>query len=258
MERKWQPDVRSRLVRIMMICIISFSVVFPLMALAQDVVVASTSLAGAMARAGGAKEVRVLTPDGLTHPPEYELKPSDLVKLEGATLVVYAGYEKMVSKLLETSKNKNILALQVDTTTSPENLIAQVQTISKALKTEKEGESWKARFIERTGRLKQDLSFLSGKRTVVHFHTQPFARWAGLSVVHVFKPGELTPKAMADAIGQSPELVVDILHMPMLKVVAENAKCKYIQVINFPGAGNTKTLEDIFEYNAGQLMRAFR
>jgi len=40
--------------------------------------------------------------------------------------------------------------------------------------------------------------------------------------------------------------------------VAENARCKYIQVINFPGAGNTKTLEDVFEYNAGQLRNAFR
>ena len=102
-----------------------------------------------MARAGGAKEVRVLTPDGLTHPPEYELKPSDLVKLEGATLVVYAGYEKMVSKLLETSKNKNMIALQIDTTTSPENLINQVRKISKALKTEKEGEAWEERLLKK-------------------------------------------------------------------------------------------------------------
>ena len=231
---------------------------FPCEASAEDIVVASTSLAGAMARAGGAKEVRVLTPDGLTHPPEYELKPSDLVKLEGATLVVYAGYEKMVTKLLETSKNKNLLALQIDTTPSPENLITQVRKISKALKTEKEGEVWEARFSERITGLKKNLSSLSGKRAVVHFHTQPFSQWAGLSVVHVFKPGELTPKAMADAIGRGPELVVDILHMPMLKVVAENARCKYIQVINFPGAGNTKTLEDVFEYNAGQLRNAFR
>ena len=45
--------------------------------------------------------------------------------------------------------------------------------------------------------------------------------------------------------------------MPMLKVIAENAKCKYIQVINFPGVENTKTLEDIFEYNAAQFMKAF-
>lgn len=121
-----------------LICVI-LVLSFPCAVLAQDVVVASTSLAGAMARAAGAKEVRVLTPDGLTHPPEYELKPSDLVKLEGATLVVYAGYEKMVSKLLETSKNKKMLALQIDTTTSPENLIDQARRISKALKTEKRG-----------------------------------------------------------------------------------------------------------------------
>ena len=226
--------------------------------LAQETVVASTSLAGAMARAAGAKEVRVLTPDGLTHPPEYELKPSDLVKLEGAGLVVYAGYEKMVSRLLETSKNRNLLALQIDTTTSPENLVNQVRKISKALKTEKEGELWEARFTEKINGLKKNLSSFSGKRAAVHFHAQPFARWTNLSVVQVFKPGELTPKAMADAIAQGPELVVDILHMPVLKVVAENAKCKYIQVINFPGAGSIKTLEDVFEYNSGQLLNVLR
>jgi len=230
----------------------------PSTALAQETVVASTSLAGAMARAAGAKEVRVLTPDGLTHPPEYELKPSDLLKMEGATLIVYAGYEKMVSKLLETSKNKNILALQIDTTTSPENLINQVRKISKALKTDKEGASWEVSFAEKISGLKKNISSFSGKRAAVHFHAQPFARWAGLSAVHVFKPGELTPKAISDAIAQGPELVVDILHMPMLKVVAENAKCKYLQVINFPGVENTKTLEDIFEYNATQLMKAFQ
>jgi zinc transport system substrate-binding protein len=227
-------------------------------ALAQETVVASTSLAGAMARAAGAREVRVLTPDGLSHPPEYELKPSDLLKIEGATLIVYAGYEKMVSRLLETSKNRNILTLQIDTTLSPENLINQVRKISKALKAEKEGESWEARFLEKITGLKKTLSSFSGKRAAIHFHAQPFARWANLSVVQVFKPGELTPKAMADAIAQGPELVVDILHMPILKVVAENAKCKYIQVINFPGAGNTKTLEDVFEYNSSQVLNVFR
>jgi zinc transport system substrate-binding protein len=258
MGRGWRNEIRCAWGRSFLLICGIFVLFSPCAVVAQDIVVASTSLAGAMAKAAGAKEVRVLTPEGLTHPPEYELKPSDLVKIEGATLVVYAGYEKMVSKLLETSKNKNILALQVDTTTSPENLIVQLRKISKALKTENEGEAWEKRFTEKVGALKKDLSSLSGKRAAVHFHTQPFARWAGLSVVHLFKPGELTPKALADAIGQNPELVVDILHMPMLKVVADNAKCKYIQVINFPGAGNTRTLEDIFEYNASQLMNAFR
>jgi zinc transport system substrate-binding protein len=251
---EWRFKLRRR---VFLICGIMI-VVFPCAVSAQDIVVASTSLAGAMARAAGAREVRVLTPDGLTHPPEYELKPSDLVKMEGATLVVYAGYEKMVSKLLETSKSKNMVALQIDTTASPENLINQVRKMSKTLKTEKEEGAWETRFMETLNGLQKKLSPFSGKRAVVHFHTQPFTQWARLSAVQVIRPGELTPKTISDAIAQGPELVVDILHMPMIRVIAENAKCKYIQVINFPGAANTKALEDIFEYNTAQLMNAFR
>ena len=38
---------------------------------------------------------------------------------------------------------------------------------------------------EKVTGLKKDLSSFSGKRAVVHFHTQPFARWAGLSTVQV-------------------------------------------------------------------------
>jgi zinc transport system substrate-binding protein len=230
----------------------------PLASGAQEVVVASTSLAGAIAKAAGAREVRVLTPDGVRHPPEYELKPSDLVRFEDAKVVVYGGYERMVSKLLETSRNKSITAIQIDTGTSPENLVAQARKIAGVLKTEREEQSWEERFLENVNGIRKRLSAFSGKRAVVHLQAQPFARWAELVTVGVIRPGELTPKAIADAVSQSPDLVVDILHMPVAKVIAENAKCKYLQVINFPGVENTKTLEDIFEYNATQLMKAFQ
>ena len=86
---------------------------------AGQIVVASTSLTGAIAHAAGAQEVRVLTPADASHPPEYDLKPADLLKLEGAGVVVYAGYERMVSRLVETSRNKQIVAIQVDTTSHP-------------------------------------------------------------------------------------------------------------------------------------------
>ena len=231
---------------------------FPFASMAQEVVVASTSLAGAIAKAAGAREVRVLTPDGLRHPPEYELKPSDLVRFEAAKVVVYGGYERMVSKLLETSRNKSMTAIQIDTGTSPENLVAQARKIAGVLKTEKEEQAWEVRFLENVNGIQKRLSVFSGKRAVVHLQAQPFARWAGLATVGVIRPGELTPRAIADAVSQSPDLVVDILHMPVAKVMAENAKCKYVQVINFPGVENTKTLEDIFEYNATQLTKAYQ
>lgn len=179
------------------------------------------------------------------------------MKFEGATVVVYGGYEKMVSKLLETSRNKGIQAVRVNTDGSPENLIDQVRKTAKVLKAEEAALIWEKGFVRGLYAMRGRMAHLSGKRAVVHRFAEPFARWAGLAVVQTVRPGEITPKAIADAIAQSPEVVVDVLHFPVAKVIAENAGCRYAQIINFPGADNTQTLEDLFEYNAAQLMRAF-
>lgn len=224
----------------------------------RGVAVTSTSLTAAIAKAAGAREVRILTPGDITHPPEYEIKPSDLAKLDGADIVVYAGYERMVARLAETSRSKQLLVVQVDTATSPDNLVAQARKVAAALKTEKEVEAWEKRFREYLAQLKSSLQAAAGKRAVVHFHAQPFARWVGLEVVQVVRPGEITSKAIADAIAQKPDVVVDILHLPVAKTIADNAKCRYVQVINFPGVDKTTTLEDIFQFNASQLLKAFQ
>ena len=221
-------------------------------------VVASTSLAAAIARAAGAKDIRVLTPSETKHPPEYELKPSDLLKLDGANIVIYGGYERMVEKLVETSKNNNLTVIKIDTTTSPENLIAQTKKVAEALHTEKQQQTWEKSFLQKLDMLKTRLASLAGKRAVVHLHAKPFVKWAGLSEVQVVPPGELSLKAVADAVAKQPDIVVDILHMPAAKVIADNAHCRYAQVINFPAIQGTVTLEDIFEYNTAQILKAFR
>jgi zinc transport system substrate-binding protein len=220
--------------------------------------VASTSLAGAIARAAGAKEVCVLTPSETKHPPEYELKPSDLLKLEGANVVVYGGYERMVERLVDASRKKNLVVIKIDTTTSPENLIAQTKKIAAALHTEKEQQIWEKGFIEKLGILKKQLAPLAGKRAVVHLHAKPFVQWAGLSEVQVVTPGELSLKAATDAVAKQPEIVIDILHMPAAKVIADNAHCRYAQLINFPAIQGTAMLEDIFEFNTAQVIKAFQ
>ena len=202
--------------------------------------------------------MRVLTPADASHPPEYDLKPADLLKLEGAGVVVYAGYERMVSRLVETSRNKQIVAIQVDTDISPENLIAQVRKVAIVLKTEREAGSWEKSFLQTLKSLKGKLAPVAGKRAVVHWHARPFAAWAGLSVVQVIPMGELTPRVIADSVAQKPDVVVDILHSPVATTIAENAKCRYVQIINFPGVEKTTSLEDIFEYNTSQLLKAFR
>ena len=54
-------------------------------------VVASTAWAGAVARAAGARNVRVLSPPTLQHPPEYEPRPSDLLAVAEAEFLVLGG-----------------------------------------------------------------------------------------------------------------------------------------------------------------------
>lgn len=223
---------------------------------AEKVVIASTSLAGAISRAAGAKEIRVLTPAEMKHPPEYEVKPSDLMKLQGAAVAVYGGYEKMVPRLIEAAGNNNILPVPINTKTSPDNLLEQARRIAKVLGTEQEEQAWESRFQAKLKELRQRLAPFSGMRAVVHMHAEPFARFADLNIVKIVMGGELTPKTIAESIAAGPQLVLDILHLPLAKVISENAKCPYVQIINFPGVARTETLEDIFEYNTLQVLKA--
>jgi zinc transport system substrate-binding protein len=221
-------------------------------------VVASTSLTGALARAAGAAEVRILTPADVKHPPEYELRPSDFAKFDGANVVVYAGYERMVQKVVETSKGKNLSVVQVDTMTSLDNLVNQARKIAAVLHTENAEQAWEKGFLEKLASLKARLAPYTGKKAVVHLQAQALARWMGLTVVQVIMPGEISPKAVADAVAKQPDIVVDILHMPVARVIADNARCRYAQLINFPGVEKTVTLEDVFDYNTAQILKAFQ
>jgi zinc transport system substrate-binding protein len=257
MERFCRSIVVFRFVVAALVCVFMTAFGICSMVYAQTVV-ASTSLAGAIAQAAGAKEVRVLTPSETKHPPEYELKPSDLLKLESANVVIYGGYERMVERLVDASRNKNLTVVKIDTTTSPENLIAQTKKIAEVLHTEKQQQNWEKGFIEKLGILKKQLAPFAGKRAVVHLHAKPFVQWAGLSEVQVVPPGELSLKAVTDAVAKQPDIVIDILHMPAAKVIADNAHCRYAQLINFPAIQGTVTLEDIFEYNTAQALKAFQ
>lgn len=118
-------------------------------------------------------------------------------------------------------------------------------------------QAWEKRFLEKLELLKKPLEVYAGKRTVVHRHAQPFARGADLAVVQVINPGELTPKVVGDAVALNPMLLIDIYHFPIAKVIADNTQCRYIEVIKFPGVGGPRSLEDLFEYNASQLRKAF-
>ena len=82
-ERK--TTMKNRLIALLILLFL------PCQAAASPVVVAATGWAAAFARAAGAEDVLVIAPENLQHPPDYDPKPSDLMRLRDADFIVLEG-----------------------------------------------------------------------------------------------------------------------------------------------------------------------
>jgi zinc transport system substrate-binding protein len=78
----------------------------PCQAAASPVVVAATGWAAAFARAAGAEDVLVIAPENLQHPPDYDPKPSDLLRLRDADFIVLGGFEGFAQRLRDSAGGK--------------------------------------------------------------------------------------------------------------------------------------------------------
>lgn len=220
-------------------------------------VVASTSWTAAFARAAGADSVAIIAPVELQHPPEYELKPSDLERVKDADIVIYAGYERFVEKLVETSEDEKIRLIKIQTTNDPENVTAQARRIAEEIGTLPAFNRWLADFDSLTNELSKDFrQFYSDKRVVVHHFQRPFVESLGMNIIGEFGPAQPSPKSIASLANKHPDFVIDNYHNPVGKSIAESGESAYAQFINFPGKSGTKTIEDVYRYNYDMLKNA--
>jgi zinc transport system substrate-binding protein len=220
----------------------------------KTVVVASTSWTGAIAAAAGAEEVRVLAPFELKHPPEYDYRPSDLAKLGDASLLVYAGYEGFVKKLIEASGLPAAKVATVTTSNDPANLKQQARLLARKLGTEEREQEWENRF-DRTaaGILKRAELKKAGKtRVLVQQHQVPFVKWLGYDIVGVFSAAELSPAKVMEYARMKPDLIIDNFHNPQGRPIREAVQCGYVELINFPSVKAPSLLE-LFTENAARL-----
>ncbi len=122
-------------------------------------VAATTQWTGAMARAAGADTVLVFSPAGLLHPSEYELTPRDVLKLSKVDLIVGAGYERMMERLIEEAGDKNIPMLRIDTFNHPDSLVRAVHIIAEKLDTKKKAEIWEKQFRTAIEKARRKINF---------------------------------------------------------------------------------------------------
>jgi hypothetical protein len=224
---------------------------------AENTVVASTSWTGSIARAAGARSVHILAPLTLQHPPEYALKPSDLIAVRSASVVVYAGYERFAKKLVETAAGTDTRLIKIVTDNTPATVKAQALLIAKELGTIPEYNVWAKKFTTLTGGLRTKVLGAYGDRPViVQKFMESFARWIGLNVVGDFGPADPSPSVVVRLAGRHPSVVIDNYHSPNGKAIAEAAGAHYVQLINFPGRDGTRSIEDVFRYDAELLLKA--
>ncbi len=221
-------------------------------------VVASTSWTGAFALSAGADDVSVIAPFELKHPPEYDIKPSDIEQVKKADLIIFAGYEKFIPKIKETSGAVDNELLQIQTVNDYATMVSQTKKIAEKLGTEAEQKKfvdWLDSFYE-NWQNSEDTEELRNSAAVVHTFQAGFIKSLGIKILGTFGPQSPSPKVINDLIAEQPVLVIDNYHNPVGKAIAESSSAKYTQLINFPGKNDTKTLKDVLNYNMQQLFKA--
>ncbi len=246
------------------IIFISLVLVFlsPATADTKQKIVATNSWTAAYAKAAGVTDIIQLAPSGMVHPPEYELKPSDVPKIKNADFIIYAGYEVLMKTVFKSFEIEEDKLVKIETGYTPDKLKKSIQVIAHScgnMKTAEESiQKIDLFFSEAQVKLKEKKSF--GKPVLVHFHQRPFAESLGFRIEGVFGPGPLTASQIKELSSTDSVLIIDNAHNPVSGPLAETTKLPVIQLINFPGYSKSDenstpvSLLDVLNYNFNQIL----
>lgn len=225
---------------------------------AQDsaVVLASTSWVAAMALAAGADQVGVIAPAGLVHPADYDPKPTDLLALSRATLVLVGGYEAFVPRLRQALYSQAKM-LTVNTVHDPQVLRQELAIIATALGTTGKAEAfadiyqraWLAGTLRLRPRVRQRNPVV-----VVQRFMAPWAQLLGVKPVATFGPEPLSPQELRRLQALAPTLIIDNAHATPATALAELTGASTAVLVNFPQAGDG--LLDVLRSNTQRLHAA--
>lgn len=225
----------------------------------EATVLATTPWTAAFARLAGAQDVELLAPYEMRHPPEYELRATDLRRIEAADLVVYAGYETMMDRLQDAIGTHNVSSVQITTTHTYASIEEATMAIARALGTEQIARrnlaevaaflaDWEAE-IRRRGLDKQAV--------LVHQFQMPLAGDLGLSVAGRFGPGPMEAQQIVALSRSDAVLIIDNWHNQVAQPLEETLPdTPVVSFLNFPGHAGTRTLMDVLEYNRAQITEA--
>ena len=243
---------------ILMIFLISLSCCFAKDKKTKDKpnIVASTTWTAAFADLAGADSVTVIAPANLKHPPEYEISVSDIITVSKSDYFIFAGFERMMETIGNSAGSAEMIKIKCDN--SIETVKENAEKISKILGTEKESKKRVNKYIKaiEDGRKKVESLGLKGAKVLCHKHQVYLAEELGFNVVKVFGPGPVTSKQIADAKSGNYDFIIDNVHNPVGKPLAEVASgTKYIVWRNFPEETGRDILLHVVQNNIDLIVK---
>jgi hypothetical protein len=239
------------------------TIVFPQGTIAQQTtprVVATTAWTAAFAYVAGAQQVDLLAPIEMRHPPEYELRATDLQRLSQADLVVYAGYERMVDRLRQAIGAGAVPAVQINTTHTQQIIREAVMAIATALGTEEQARVNLREIDAFYDDWRRDLSRrgAGNHRFIIHNFQVPLMEDLGISAAGRFGPAPLEAQQIVTLSRTRGTIIIDNWHNPVSAPLQESLPPAGVATfLNFPGHGGTITLLDVLAHNRRELQEQF-
>ncbi|MDR0699463.1 MAG: hypothetical protein LBG28_09660 [Tannerella sp.] len=223
----------------------------------KPVVVATTGWTAAYAEMAGAENIVVLAPFEMAHPSEYELRPGDISVIADAKIIVYAGYEVMTERLRKGQDISQDKLLLINTDYSYAIIEQSVMTIAEKLGTENLArenlQDLKRAYDEGRDALREKN--MLGKPVMAHRFQSSVVRELGLNPLVLFGPSSPEAAEIAAASREQVFMIIDNIHNPVGQPFREVLPDRsYVQLLNFPGREDTRTLADVVRYNVSQLI----
>lgn len=223
---------------------------------AQSIVV-TNGWTAAFAGLAGARDIEVLAPYEMKHPPEYEISLKELQMVADADFLIFAGYEAMMGRIKEAmGPDSSVELIQITTVNSQPVIHESVMKIARKLGTEAEALKNLEEIDTFFDLWRKDLTWHDDfvNSVIVHFHQQGPAKSLGFNVSQVFGPAAPSLAQIKSVLDEQPKLIIDNYHNPVSSSFLEmKDPPAVVSWINFPGSEGTVTLMDVLEYNRSEL-----
>lgn len=213
-------------------------------------VLCSTSWTCAFADLAGVDKLDALAPATLRHPPEYELVPSDIVKVKNSKIFIMAGYEKMMETIKDTIAEEDCILVSVSTQNSIEKVKSETEKISKVTGTEPRIQNYidtvedGAKYVASSGK---------GKKVFCHAMQIYLAKDLGLEIVGTYGPGPVTAEQILSCKASGADFIIDNVHNPIASPLKDASGLDVVVWRNFPERLERDALVNVVKENIEAL-----